>query len=285
MTTTTHPDLYFDGPYFSGAPVGLGEATWQSELEAHGGHHPATMLAGAWYSIGRGTEQDRETLRLLKDGEYWMRLLGQEHRLSLGLNLAAQGFGLMNLGRPGLAARRFREAIAVLEVIGYKHSSDLLQMVIWLARAEAGLYGPIAGLSRLHEGREHVLIERFSTLEDAALLRAQLLERLESDEHAASELEHYAEAGRDQKFGHDAAFLIETLSAGIEALLEVGNHTQAADAALLCFQELLENRNLQSADILLGLAQLGDSPGAIDEALRDAELLAEDEGEAVAEPL
>lgn len=270
MDTTTHLSPCFAGPYFSDGPTLRGQALWESERAAHGPGHPATMLAGAWYAIGLGTHQNRDTLKLLKDAEYWMRRLGEGYSKSLGLNLAAQGFALMNLGRPGLAARRLRESIAQLDAIDYAHRSDLLRIVTSLAEAEGTLYGPVAGLLRLHAARDYLCIDRFSVLSEAAAVRAQLLESLAASEFDCERLE-YVGQGKNQRYASEVTYLVKAMLEVVVTLLQGGNYSQAANAAYACAHELLENRNLSAEDITQARETLDDAFDVLDDLMRDSQ--------------
>ncbi|MBA3590597.1 hypothetical protein [Methylibium sp.] len=274
MHTTTHKNPSFDGPYFSDMPKRKGKSLWKSELSRHGSGHPATMLAGAWYAIGLGTQQCRDTLKLLRDAEYWERHLGGEHAVELGLNLACQGFALMNLGSQGLAARRLREAASQLEAVGYDHSGDLVRIQTSLSRAEGALYGPVAGLVRLHSAREHYAkVDRFEVLREAVAVRGELLDTLLKSDFGSPSRD-YLNQGKHQRDAHAVGRLVETTVQSVRALLMQSDTWQATCAAHSCVFELLENCNLRADDIRSALETLDELFTILDDVLRHFDQLA-----------
>lgn len=262
MTSNAHPDPEFHGPYFFGEPRLLGEELWRSEVATYGEHHPAAIIAGGWYAVGLGLRQTRDSLRLLREAEHWLRVLGTSNVRHLGINLAAQGFALIQLGSHGLAARRFREALPLLHGDWYEHFSDMMLIHARLAEAELHLYGPVAALERLHDGRKYQQLCGLGALHESVKVRTQLLSELHKT-HNLCELSDYRGLGRYQR---DTDELLESVSAArdaIDALLIMDFDQSARHIASDCMRWLLDNRNLTPDHIREALDCLASSLDAL----------------------
>lgn len=248
MSSNAHHDPEFHGPYFSGEPRLLGEELWRSEIAANGEQHPAAILAGGWYAVGLGSGQTRDSLRLLREAEHWLRSLGTGNVGHLGINLAAQGFALVNLGRHGLAARRFREALPLLCENWYEHFSDLMLIYVRLAEAELPLYGPVAALERLHDGRKYQQRCSLGVLHESVKVRVQLLEELHGS-HSQCELSNYMAFGQYQRGTDELVESVYAVRDAIHALLIIDSDQSARHLASDCMRWLLDNRNLTPRQI------------------------------------
>lgn len=183
---------------------------------------------------------------MLRDAEHWLRTLGDGYDRDLGVNLAAQGLGLVQHEHHGPAARRLREALTLLDDLGYEHPADLMLMSTRLAAVELQLFGPVAGLKRLHAGQHY---QRFCSIEvlfEAASVRGQLLQALDSQE---CERDYYMSPGQYQRCANAISDSVDACCEAIDSLMLGGDKKSAVGLASNCLSELLTNRNLSSVDL------------------------------------
>jgi hypothetical protein len=244
--TVKHHCPRFEGPYFSGSPRRLGEDLWKSEVAAHGPEHPAAVHAGGWFAIGLGERQTQQSLRLLREAERMLRMLGNESACDLGVNLAAQGLGLVQMKRPNSAGRKLREAFTLLDELTYEHLSDLMVMSTRLAAVELELRQPMAGLQRLHAMQTYQRFCKVDLLLEAANVRGRLVEALRRSEH---EWDVYMAPGQHHRSPEDVYTVVHACCSGINALMLINDERSAKRLASTCLCELLNNRNLSSSDI------------------------------------
>lgn len=154
-----------------------------------------------------------------------------------------------------MQARRLREALSLLKSVGYEHSGDILLVIAKLAEAELQMYGPLAGLNRLNEGRALLHRSRLNTLYVVATVRIQVLADFYKDGQRPI-CEQYAATGENQRDAQGVMELVEATSDAIRMLLTAGNRWSAVRVASACLHELLDNRRLTAGDLLAALSLL-----------------------------
>lgn len=259
MSTTTLGAFGFEGPYLSMKPRGLGQERWRAACAGQLGNAEEVALAGGWYAVGLGENQDAASVLLLKDAEKILRRQvddAQVSQLALGVNIAMQGIGHAHLEMHGLAADRLSEALEILAHAHDRHWGDLAAIAMHLATAQAKIGGTWVGLRRLQDLALYLVGLNHSALVQAIHLRIDLLAKIERQESPQA-LELYRNSGYHLQMGDgDFEYYLEPMLKALHALFLACKEHETRALATMILRELLLNRNLETCTISSSLDQL-----------------------------
>lgn len=258
MRVANHSLFGFAGPYFSSTPRLLGEEAWRRELRGGPNNHCNALLAGGWYAVGRGCKQTAKSVKMLKQAEVPLRELCDlpEYAFDLGVNLAAQGIGLMRFGMNDAAALRLNESLAILDKIGYPHRCDMAEIAVYLATAEGLVHGPSVGLRSLMGQQHHLFTSNLSAQLRAIELRIRLQKQLHAQGPRHAYNAYVSRGYQIQMDDPEFTFYLSTLVGTLGLLLRSSQVHRAQSLAMMVLRELVNNRNLELSTIDTALSLL-----------------------------